>query len=625
MFTLAIIKRKKMEIHIKKESLIIKEFEILDLPDFLIITGENGSGKTQLLNYLHPINNHMMDPMMDPMMMDHELNPNKSNAFIIVDGKKITNISTVGINQHQYNLGQHSSEQSFYNQYSGLPHKYLSYLNLKKMGKPINPQSLRNQFKIDIGRNTKDFNPSFSTKDINLFNIIYNSKLNKLEGASFEECIINIPNTETKLFSANLSFLYFQYHQRLKLDLELKETPWDTFNKIVETANFRYRLNKPIYDKNKISCKIELKDIDNGNIIDVNKLSSGERTIMSLLLALYNSKNDTQFPDVLILDEPDSSLHPSMTQQMLDVLQNVFVKEKGVKVIMTTHSPSTVALTPEESIYRMNRTAGKLVKENKSNAIKSLTKGLHSLNIYFENRKHIFVESNIDSFYFEKIFNVLSNNGYIKNDLILEFIPTGTKGKKNIEGGGSSSVKNIVNSLISNESVLGIIDFDNKNYGNENILIFGNRYCLENYVFDPLYISLFLLLENIPVRLILGFNENETYRNIEKINQNRFQTIIDSIVSEVSKKIESKYLVNEENKKTYELLNGMKFMIPSWWFTIPGHTLEKNILETFPIFNSYRVKGESYLKRSFIDKVISVFPEFIQKEVFIIFEILQEK
>lgn len=613
-----------MEIHIEKPFLILKEFQLLDLPDFVVITGENGSGKTQLLNYLHfdPMMNTGMNPEMNPMM-NPGMNPNGTQskpAYIKVDGEIITNISSVGVNQHQYNFGQNNNEVTFIKQYGGLPIKYFSFLNLIRLKKPITSESLISQFKIDVGyqnNNNNNFNPQITQNDIDLFQKLYDLKVNKHDGVSFEECIVHLPNIKSQLFSSNLTFLYFQYHNRLKLGLETKEAPWKTFNAIVEAADFKYRLKEPKYNDESIECKIKLLDTENENVIDVNMLSSGERTIMSLLLALYNSKTDTQFPQVLLLDEPDSSLHPSMTQQMLDVLQNVFVKEKGVKVIMTTHSPSTIALTPEISIYRMDRKLGRLVKEEKGKAIKSLTKGLNSLSVYYENRKNVFVESKVDQYYFEQIYNTLNNLEKLDKDLILEFIPTGNEKNKNIEGGGSTTVRSITNSLSKNESIFGLIDFDNSNNGNKKIFILGNknRYSIENYIFDPIYIALFMLIEKFSERIEIGWLEQDSIRNINDFNSSKFQGIINNLLKKIIESVDEKFTLDNTTTKTYKLVNGMEIEIPEWYYKTPGHFLEKAIENSFPKFKSYKEKRESALKRKFIDKVITEYPEFIQDDV----------
>jgi len=56
----------------------------------------------------------------------------------------------------------------------------------------------------------------------------------------------------------------------------------------------------------------------------------------------------------LLLDEVDASLHPSMIKNLLDVIEKIFLKN-GCKVILATHSPTTVALAPEESIYEISK------------------------------------------------------------------------------------------------------------------------------------------------------------------------------------------------------------------------------------------------------------------------------
>src|SRR5438034_938829 len=125
------------------------------------------------------------------------------------------------------------------------------------------------------------------------------------------------------------------------------EPPWLLVNKIIADADLDYHTNFP--DDQHEDETFDFRPISNlsGAEINFSDLSGGEKVIMSLALSLYNSNFDIEFPKVLLMDEPDAHLHPSMTRKFLDVIQNVFVNEKGVKVIMTTHSQSTVALAPE--------------------------------------------------------------------------------------------------------------------------------------------------------------------------------------------------------------------------------------------------------------------------------------
>lgn len=111
----------------------------------------------------------------------------------------------------------------------------------------------------------------------------------------------------------------------------------------------------------------------------IDKLSSGEQTLLALALAVYKAKK-SRLCRVLLLDEVDTALHPSMTNQMLDVLNGVFVQQQGMKVIMATHSPSTVALVPDASVFLLKRDKEvTLRKSNKCEAIEFLTEGFATL------------------------------------------------------------------------------------------------------------------------------------------------------------------------------------------------------------------------------------------------------
>lgn len=100
---------------------------------------------------------------------------------------------------------------------------------------------------------------------------------------------------------------------------------------------------------------------------------------MALVASIYKSSSDNHFPDVLLLDEVDASLHPSMMKNMLEVIKNIFLMQ-GVKVVLVTHSPTTIALAPEESIYVVNRSGkNRIEKKSKQDALAILTQGFATI------------------------------------------------------------------------------------------------------------------------------------------------------------------------------------------------------------------------------------------------------
>ncbi|MCU0393922.1 MAG: ATP-binding protein, partial [Thermoflexibacter sp.] len=325
---------------------------------------------------------------------------------------------------------------------------------------------------------------------------------------------------------------------------------------------------------------------------------------MSLALALYNSNFDVEFPKILLMDEPDASLHPSMSKKFLDVIQQVFVKEKNVKVIITTHSPSTVALTPEESIFIVNKTGVRIEKVNKDKALKILTSGVPSFSVNYENRRQIFVESPYDVIYYEKLYQLLTS--YLIPEISLSFISSGESrtDKNGIKISNCGQVINITETLrrAGNKFVSGIIDWDSKNMSTESVKVLGNggRYSIENYILDPLLIAALLLREKIITKEELKLNTNETYIDLKHFNKERLQFIADYITNKVADVVNPA----ENSNSLVKLLNGIEINIPVWYLHHQGHTLEGHILKVFPQLNSIKKGKEEALKIEILNKVV---------------------
>ena len=100
---------------------------------------------------------------------------------------------------------------------------------------------------------------------------------------------------------------------------------------------------------------------------------------MSLALAIYNTSENEFRPDVLLLDEPDAPLHPEYSKVLVEAVKKSIVEKACVKVIMTTHNPTTIALGDEFDIYQMDRNLGYPVKVSKRFALNLLTNDLENL------------------------------------------------------------------------------------------------------------------------------------------------------------------------------------------------------------------------------------------------------
>jgi ABC-type cobalamin/Fe3+-siderophores transport system ATPase subunit len=196
--------------------------------------------------------------------------------------------------------------------------------------------------------------------------------------------------------------------------------PWAFVNSILETANLDFRINEPPKYEDRLFEPI-LTDQIRGAKVKFSDLSSGERILMSFALCLYyagDARQIVDYPKVLLFDEIDAPLHPSMTQSLLRTIQEVLICKHNIKVILTTHSPSTVALSTEKSLYIMNKVEQKRIQKiTKDQALAILTTGVPTLSINYENRRQVFVESKHDVTFYEMIYKKLRNNGKLENKL----------------------------------------------------------------------------------------------------------------------------------------------------------------------------------------------------------------
>ncbi len=120
---------------------------------------------------------------------------------------------------------------------------------------------------------------------------------------------------------------------------------------------------------------------------DLDSLSSGEKILMALCLVSFNQFLGRRRPKLLLLDELDAMLHPSMVAALVKTLKTLFVSQ-GTKVLMTSHSAMTVAAMTvaalaEAEIFRVVRTGDcvKVSRTTKSEAINELSEGLATVDV----------------------------------------------------------------------------------------------------------------------------------------------------------------------------------------------------------------------------------------------------
>ena len=147
--------------------------------------------------------------------------------------------------------------------------------------------------------------------------------------------------------------------------------------------------------------RTEMTNLATGARYDPGSLSSGERILMALCLASFNSFLGRRVPKLLLLDELDSVLHPSMMEALVVALKDLFVAH-GTKVMITSHSPVMVAALDEADIYQVTR-AGRhvtITQANKAKVVEELSERIATVEVglriasHFDSKVVILSEGN---------------------------------------------------------------------------------------------------------------------------------------------------------------------------------------------------------------------------------------
>ena len=167
--------------------------------------------------------------------------------------------------------------------------------------------------------------------------------------------------------------------------------PWDTLREILSAMREatgdhglfdfdfsdpdRHELHMGNYEE--FSFTAQMTNRTTGAKYNLDSLSSGEQILMALCLSSFNQHLGRRRPKLLLLDELEAVLHPSMVAALVTTLKSLFVSH-GTKVLMTSHSPMTVAALDETDVFRVVRTKGhvNISRTTKSAAIDELSEGL---------------------------------------------------------------------------------------------------------------------------------------------------------------------------------------------------------------------------------------------------------
>ena len=577
-----------INVSIKTKFKSLQPVPSFELPDFCVLTGKNGSGKS-----------HLFEAM-----------ANRNVTTIIVDSNQVNKVQYIPFNGLNPNVGADCSYRNLLDEQKNL------WFTVKSIIDNYRGRTLSDlEFQHEVERNYRLYLPQAKE----LYKRV-NGDLTDITEEIVNEYFSIRPQDGNSFFSSQFASIFKLYSNRLENntynafrnkehglslpvlsadDFEKKygPKPWTLINEMMAGAGLSYRVNNPEGQGRDDDFHLQLSDVDRNIEVQVKDLSTGERVLMSLALAIYNTNEDSMRPDILLLDEPDAALHPEFSKVLLKSINESIVQKAGVKVVISTHSPTTVALSEEFWLYQMEY--GQYpYKVTKKQALNILLKDLEPLRVSVENRRQVFVESRYDVGYYENIYPLLPRYGVI----VPQFLPACTK-----IGSNCQDVIEIVKALCEkgNDLVYGIIDYDNHNSDEDNIFVLGEgkRYSIDNYVLDPLYVALLLIRDKNDTFEDVG--QNIKFSSLHNAPDTLLQAIIYSVCSKLG------FVATDEVR--YEVLCGKSFNVKKEYFTIQGHELEEKIMNRWPQLNSVKKgrKEENVFKDYLIDNVISEYPEFL--------------
>lgn len=569
----------------------------------LVLTGRNGSGKTRFLESvksLASVVNYNGSELLGSevvLLKQSALVPNFSLGYNELDYASRVQL-TIGYFER--------NKQDFIDPYSdikaepGMMHHVdvgrapLSYEKLYKLCQSIS---------FLLGKAVEDL----TSEDIKLH---FHDGIEHLFGSSELAVICNsyrqrIDHNSYNVYRAQVKGMNVSFVPEAEVESCFGPKPWEIINSIlgdVFEGKFLFSVPDEACDKYNYYPKLLLLGGD--EVVSVDDLSSGEKTLLWLALTLFNTQYGKSFvlsaPKLLLIDEPDAFLHPKMVEKMYVVLES-FTRVFGSVVIITTHSPTTVALAPDESVFIVDERSVTLV--DKDLAISDLLDGVNQISIDPENRRHVFVESHYDSNLYSMLFaHLRKESSLIDSKISLSFIPSGEKlpqgrivdalrGTANMEEGlifkvvaainGVGSCSHVYGAVesfgpLSGKYVRGVVDWDKVNTPAPGVVVFsqGYAYTTENLALDPFSILLLLHIE---------FGDKYTIGNIcgEDVSWTDWMARSDLLQTSLDRFIEITLGGVNAQDEEIKYTSGRVFLTDGRYLLMGGE-LEGKILKAFP-------------------------------------------
>ncbi|MFZ6045436.1 AAA family ATPase [Pseudomonas sp. CR3202] len=587
-----------MKIKINKAHKSIPQGLEFQLPKFTVLTGKNGSGKSHLLE---AISNTGISEVSD------DLKTLKDISYIA--------FGTLSPQIHERADPQQISAEmkGWWQQIEAIQNQARNYMRQHNWSYETAIENTINQnaaVKRIVEKLCQETNKDFF--EITERDVIKNIKIGETNNngiffsqfaSIFKSYQLRLQNNEFNRFLNETKGHRKEYLSDEEFEAKFGPKPWDLVNTILDGAGLPYTTTNPEDSEPDETFVLKLLDKTNNTEISVNDLSTGERVLMSLALAVYNTKDGGSKPDLIMLDEPDAPLHPQFSKILITTIHDTIVKSANTNVIITTHSPSTVAMCPDNSLYQIDKETKIPTMISIAEGLEILTSDIPHLRVSTESRLQVFVESKYDTAYYERLHNLLSRRHKYDYDLVFLEPHSGTS--------NCTDVISITKKLTSlgNDLVRGIVDFDGVNDHQPPLYVLGEkkRYSIENYILDPVFICLGLIRAQKFTFQDFGIDRIYNYVEAADLHNDEAQKMADFVFNKLS--------IPRGKESNCLLENGFILSYPNEFLNMQGHSYEEQLNSSFPQLNAIKKgQGDSALKLG-IMTVIEEHPKFLSADI----------
>ncbi|EGG92362.1 hypothetical protein HMPREF0491_01475 [Lachnospiraceae oral taxon 107 str. F0167] len=254
----------------------------------------------------------------------------------------------------------------------------------------------------------------------------------------------------------------------------------------------------------------------NGNIYSEAFAGTGEARIILLVNDILNATDNS----LLLIDEPEISLHPSAIYKLKNFLLRECLK-KNHQIVITTHSTQMVKDFPKEAI----KLVSKINNEIKILGNIDYQDAFYELGDEFHDKKMVFVEDKLAKYIIEFIIR-RENSQKLKENIEVRYIPGGAD--------------NIIQSYITSSAFQGL----------ENCLFILDGDKKQDY--------------NQYVNTIKPEYLNKGRICVSKIPESDYLKLGEIILKMTGNKIDIKVSGNKGNVNKEELLEAQKIFIDFW-------------------------------------------------------------